>query len=87
MDRYAFDVADSKYARSIDWKGPRDRRARSTFPSFVYGTSDDTKNCVVNGGNHSRILDAHALDGANGAQETHERNVLSSIERFVQANE
>ena len=47
---------------------------------------EPTKKPVISEGNHSRILSAQALDGADGAQETLEANVLSSIEEFVQAN-
>jgi hypothetical protein len=85
MDRYAFDVAKSKCTRSINLKGPCYRRVRWSSRGVLTHV-EGTKICVTNEGNHSRILGARALDGANEAQGMHERNVLSSIEKFVQAN-
>jgi hypothetical protein len=85
MDRYAFDVAKQKSARSIDGRALRSTCAIEPLGELFMHV-ERTKKPVISEGNHSRILSAQALDGADGAQGTLEANVLSSIEEFVQAN-
>jgi len=86
MDRYAFDVAKRKYARSIDGRDSRSTCAIEAPHTDLFMHVGRTKNGAINEGNHSRILTAPTLEGANGAQETLGLYVLSSAERFVQAN-
>lgn len=86
MDRSAIGVAKCKYARNINQKGRGIAGAWMLIKTSRMQAIPNKKFCVISEGNHSPILGASAQRWANEAQESLERNVVSSIEEFVQAN-
>jgi hypothetical protein len=86
MDRSAIDVAKCQYARNINQKGRGIAGAWMLIRDSRMPAIPNKKFCVISEGNHSPILSARTLRRLNEAQESLERNVVSSIEEFVQAN-
>jgi hypothetical protein len=86
MDRSAIGVANRQYARNINQKGRGIAGAWMLIKNSRMLAIPNKEICVISEGNHSPILGASAPRRENEAQESLDRNVVSSIEEFVQAN-